>query len=205
MPQNDRPEEQSTFEQQHFSDKTKFELRDKDFVHTIEEKGNIRETIFDYAMLPFETTQQMERNVMVLNFGLLFCGFAIWKIGEAVLADTFWFGLLAYFIMPVGCLLWWWLAAARYTVFSCDAGMVYVLHDTQYEQIMTQLTSRRKKQLIEWLWQVNPETNLEHEVGKYEWLFEQGVLTRLEKDERMLATKQTYAEMHPVVEPEIRH
>ena len=75
------------------------------------------------------------------------------------------------------CLLFAFFTKVSYTVFQAERGNIFIIKDKKHDALIDELKIRRKKQLLSWYGDVNPNNELENEIDKFKWLVKQNAMS----------------------------
>lgn len=171
--------------QKRFSNKTIFEFGDETLKYTVEDKGGAGDLIINYADFPQQSSMKEERNDWLKNVGLLWVALGTFQIGSAIVADSSLSGKGFWLMVGLFCLAIYKIATTKYSVFSAEHGTIYVIRDKKHDEIVSAINDRRKKQLLMWYGDVNPENKLETEIEKFRWLSDQNVISKDEAERKI--------------------
>lgn len=128
-----------------------------------------------YGSIGMDPRTTSERN------GALFTGSILLSAwGAAQSAYTMLRGDLlgAIFVLPgVLCFLLHAILKTQITSLSSDEGEIAILHDRNFDSIMSEIRERRKTQLLSWYGNINFANDPEDEIQKFEWLHSQRLIT----------------------------
>jgi hypothetical protein len=101
-----------------------------------------------------------------------------WGIAQAAYtllhADVY--GLL--FLLPApACLAAHALIRASVVYLPSDSGELSLLHDKQYDTLMQEIRTRRKKQLLDWYGKIDFRNDPEEEIRKFHWLHAENLIS----------------------------
>ncbi|PXF63586.1 hypothetical protein [Kangiella spongicola] len=156
-----------------------FTLHDNYFNFAFKDKSGSDDVDINYADLPKKSSIQIEENEWLRNVGYLWMvlglGSSIYKYFTGnVFAGSFWFWI------GLGCVLFATYSKIKYTVFKTEKGSIFIIQDDKHGYLVNELKERRLNQLRSWYADINPENDLETEIGKFEWLGQQGALSKEE-------------------------
>lgn len=172
-----------------------FEFKPNYFNFAYDDKSGSADFDFNYGDLPKKTATQIEENEGIKIIGYLWCLLGFYELGSALYHDLATTGKAFWIIMGLLCLLWSKFTRVEYTIFRAEQGNVFVLRDKQHDRIIDELKRRRKEQLLSWYGDVNLENTLDQEINKFNWLVDQGVLSRDIADKRIAQVELTHNEM----------
>lgn len=139
-----------------------------------------------YAEIPLKSSTRIDQNLWLRNVGYLWCALGVIGIPLALFTDKPLSGAGFWLLLGLGCLLWAHFIKVTYSVFSADRGSVWVIQDANsHDQIVDEIRSRRRNQLLVWYGDINLENGLDKEIGKFRWLAEQQALTADEAEQRI--------------------
>lgn len=128
-----------------------------------------------YGSIGMDPRTTSERN------GALFTGAILLSAwGTAQAAYTMIRGdLLGAIFLAPGAMCFLLHAALRtnITSLSSDEGEIALLHDRNFDRIMTEIRERRKTQLLDWYGNINFANDPDDEIEKFEWLHSQRLIT----------------------------
>lgn len=173
------------FVQKKRRNKHTFTLHDEYFNFAFEDKSGSGDVDMSYADLPRKTSVRIEQNDWLKNVGYLWIGLGVLQVGYAVYSEASLAGKGFWILAGAGCLIWAHFSKIKYTVFRSERGSVFIIQDGKHDQIIDELEKRRKSQLLRWYGNVNPENDLENEIKKFQWLAEQGVMSKEESESKI--------------------
>ncbi len=161
----------------------RFGFGDTQLAYSIRDNSGEREMRVDYSDIPRERRRVFERNTWLRNVGLIWCAIGLVALifaiigAKATIATGFWL------IIGIGSLAFYKATQTNYTVFDTEAGSIWIAENAEMGRILDEIASRRKARLIALYGAYNSENDAARELGKYDWLVEQGALTREEADQ----------------------
>jgi len=167
------------------SNRHTFTFNDNYFNFAYEDKTGSGDTDINYADFPQKSSVQIERNDWLMNVGYLWCALGIFQIGYAIYSEASLSGKGFWLMVGIACVLWAHFSKVKYSVFKAEPGNIFVIHDNNHDKIIGEINSRRKNQLLDWYGDINPENDLENEIGKFKWLAEQDVMTKEESERKI--------------------
>ncbi len=176
-------------EQKKFSNKTKFEFGDEELKHTIKDKRNTVDFKIKYAEFPVSCNTFEERNEWLRNAGLIWVALGIFILGTAIMNGDPLSGKGFWIMVGAICLVSYKFSSTKYSVFPTDNGNVFIIRDKQHDEIVDEINGRKRTQLLDWHGEINRENDPEYEIGKFNWLKEQGVLSEDEANTKIEQVK----------------
>ena len=172
------------FSQKKFSNNLFFEFFDETLKFTLKEKGSRNTFEVNYGAIPLEYNELEERNEWFRNVGLLWLAIGIFQkiviyMQHGKIKASFWFGL------GIICLLVYKYVRTKYSVYQTERGNIFVIQDKDHDTIVGEMHQRRKRQLLSWYGEINTENDPTNEIEKFKWLESQGVITKLELQEKI--------------------
>lgn len=138
-----------------------------------------------YAELPDKVSIYTEQNQWLRNFGYFCCLISVIEMIYAINMEMSFSELNIWLIIGIGCIISAQLSRKEYSVFATEQGCIQVMHDHQHDQIIHLLACKRKEQLLLWYSDVDPGSDLEFEIKKFQWLFRQGLITMEETEQKI--------------------
>lgn len=173
------------FIQKKKSNKHIFTLHDDYFNFSYEDKSGSGDTDINYADFPQKSSVQIEQNEWLRNVGYLWIALGVCQIGYAVYTEAPLSGKGFWILVGAVCVIWAYFSKVKYTVFRSERGNIFVIQDKNHDKIINEINIRKKSQLLKWYGDVNPENELENEIQKFNWLVEQGVITKEESEKKI--------------------
>ncbi len=164
------------------SNKLVFTLNDENFNFALKDKSGEDDVDLNYADFPQKSSLRIEENEWLRNVGCLWCALGAFQLGYAIYSSAPITGKGFWLAVGLFCLICAHFSKVKYSVFKAEHGNVYVIQDKSHDVIVNELNDRRKKQLLDWYGEINTENGLDNEIGKFNWLCDQKVLTREEAD-----------------------
>ncbi len=171
------------------STKHTFTFEKEHFNFAYEDKTGSGDTDFNYADFPQKSSIQIEQNEWLRNVGYLWCALGIFQFGYAIYSGAPLSGKSFWIVIGLACVVWAFFSTIKYSVYKSERGNIFVIQDKNHGKILEELNGRRKAQLVDWYADINPENELENEIGKFNWLVEQGVLTKEESEDKISQAK----------------
>ncbi|KAF7783520.1 hypothetical protein PRUB_a3308 [Pseudoalteromonas rubra] len=167
------------------SNKHTFTFHDDYFNFAYEDKSGSGDTDFNYADFPQKSSIQIEKNEWLSNVGYIWCALGVFQMGYAIYSGASLSGKGFWLVVGLICVIWAYFSTVKYTVFKTNNGNIFIIQDKKHDEIITELNSRRKTQLLSWYGDINLENGLDQEKDKFRWLAEQGVLSKEESEKRI--------------------
>ena len=167
------------------SNKHKFIFKDESFNFSFKDKTGSDDVDLSYASFPSKSSVRIEQNEWLRNVGALWCCLGAFQLGYAIYLNApisgkgFWLGV------GLLCLLFSYFSKVKYSVYKAEHGNVFVIQDKKHDEIINEINTRKKKQLLAWYGEINTENELDDEIGKFNWLYDQEVITRVEADTKI--------------------
>lgn len=173
-----------------------FTFKEDHFNFAYEDKSGSGDTDMNYADFPQKSSIQIEQNEWLRNVGYLWCALGVFQLGYAIYLESSISGKGFWIVIGLACVAWAHFSKVKYSVFKAERGNLFVIQDKNHDKIINELNARRKSQLLDWYGEVNPENELEQEIGKFKWLVEQEVISKEESDKKIaqaeLLNKENY-------------
>ena len=167
------------------SNKHTFTFEDNYFNFAYEDKTGSGDADMNYADFPQKSSIKIEQNEWLRNVGYLWCALGVFQLGYAIFSDASISGKGFWIVLGLACIAWAHFSKVKYSIFQAEHGSIYVIQDKKHDDIVSELNIRRKKQLLNWYGEVNPENELENEIGKFKWLVEQSIITKEESEQKI--------------------
>ena len=162
--------------QSRFSNKTKFIFGDDSLIYTLKDMGGRQSFSVPYISILKDRSELEERNPWFRNVGLL------WVLIGIIQTLYVYHGaggpiLSIWLILGMVCLAIYWVATTRYTVLNTERGSIYVILDKKHEEVLQELSSRRKAQLRNLYGAINLQNDPAVEMNKFRWLLQEGAIS----------------------------
>ena len=171
--------------QKRFSNRTKFEFGEEELKYTIRDKGSAADFKINYAEFPVSSNMREERNEWLRNVGIIWILLGCFFLGTAILNDESISGKGFWIMVGAVCLIFYKFSGTTYSVYPTEKGSLFIIRDKKYPEIINEINSRKKNQLLEWHGEINRENDPQYEIDKFKWLNEQGVLTEEETENKI--------------------
>lgn len=169
-----------------------FDFQENHLAYEYEDKTGSGGTDVRYVDFPQRTGKLIERNEWLQNVGYLWLALGavlsvISAMGEGDLKLSIWL------FIGLGCVAWARWQTVVYTTLNTDQGKLFIIQDKQHDTILGEIQNRKHTQLLRWYGEINPDNDLDVEINKYNWLVEQGALSREQADEKIAQAKNLIA------------
>ena len=167
------------------SNKHIFTFKEEFLNFAYDDKSGSGDVDLNYGDIPQKSSVQIEHNEWLRNVGYLWCALGVAQLGFALYSGAPLSGKGFWIMVGLICLAWAHYSKVKYTVFKSERGNFFVIQDKSHDRIISEISSRRKSQLLAWYGEVNPENELEQEIAKFQWLLEQDVISKEESDSKI--------------------
>ncbi|BCS95669.1 hypothetical protein DSLASN_13010 [Desulfoluna limicola] len=131
----------------------------------------------NYADIPMEQTSVEQRIPWFRNAGLVLLIIWLCRTLVGLVEPASAPGLSLYWpLAATCCFLIYRVAVTRFTVLKTDAGELYLICDTRHDEVLDELMTRRKSQLLSWYGEIDYANDPGEEIRKFHWLKMQGVI-----------------------------
>ncbi|HCU67765.1 MAG TPA: hypothetical protein DGF30_00685 [Desulfomicrobium sp.] len=128
-----------------------------------------------YGSIGMDPRMTSERNGTLFSGAILL---SAWGLAQAAYTMIRGDLLGAIFMLPGGlCFLLHAALKTNITSLSSDEGEIAIMHDGNFERIISEIRERRKKQLLDWYGNIDFANDPEEEIQKFEWLHSQRLIT----------------------------
>jgi hypothetical protein len=162
-----------------------FTFQEDSFNFAYKDKQGSGDTDFQYADFPRKSSIQIEQNEWLRNVGVLWCAIGVFQYGYALYLNDSSYRNAFWLFVGVVCLAWYQSSKVIYSVFRAEHGNIFIIHDKNHDRIIEELTSRRKKQLLKWYGDIDPQNEMQNEIAKFKWLAEQDVISKEECENKV--------------------
>jgi len=138
-----------------------------------------------YADIPFKTSITIERNEWLRNVGFIWILLGVIQVLIALNANRFSFNDAFWLYIGALCLIGFHFTKTAYTVFRADVGNIFIIQDKKHDEIMNEITQRRKQQFLNWYSEINLNNELEKEINKFKWLQSLNIITQEDADNKI--------------------
>lgn len=167
------------------SNKHTFRFEDDYFNFAYEDKTGSGDADMKYANFPNKPIVKIEQNEWLKNVGYIWCAIGVFQLGYAMYLEASLTGKGFWLMVGVICLVWAYFSTVKYSVYQADEGNIFIIQDKKHDEIVNELNNRKRKQLLDWYGEVNPENNLESEIEKFKWLVDQNVISKEESEKKI--------------------
>jgi hypothetical protein len=173
-------------EQKKLSNKHTFTFNEKNFNFAYKDRSGSGDVDVAYANLSSKSSIKIEDNSWWRNAGYIWCGIGLLNIGYGLANGQGAAGRGFWLIVGLVCLAVYWVSRVKYTVIGFEGGSIFIIQDNKtHDSIRNELMKRRKAQLLSLYGEVDLENDLEREKAKFEYLCEQGVISKEEADAKI--------------------
>jgi len=167
------------------ANKHTFTFNENQFNFAYEDKSGSGDIDLNYAAFPQKNSVRIEQNEWLRNVGFLWCLLGLLQIGLAINSGSSLSGKGFWLLIGSICIAWAHFSKVKYSVFHSEHGNIFIIQDKKHDEIIDELNSRRKKQLLDWHGEINHENNLQDEIEKFRWLAEQKIMTTEEAEKKI--------------------
>lgn len=172
--------------QKKMSNRHTFSFNDDSLNFAYSDKSGSGDVDIPYAHFPQKSFIKIDQNEWLRNVGILWVIIGVLQFGTALYAGHFAVATMFWLTLGAICLAWAHYSKVKYTVYQAEKGSIYVIQDRNtHDQIISEIRSRRKKQLLDWYGEIDTENAPENEIEKYKWLCEQEVLSKQEAEQKI--------------------
>ncbi len=168
--------------QKKYTSKTNFEFDEEALKYTVSDNSGARTFSVAYGSIPTETGEFESRNEWFRNVGLLWGLLGLFVIVNGYISNGE-FGGSIWLTLGVICFVAYWMSRIKYTTIGTDKGNIFVIQDSDHDEILTVIDKRRKAQWAVWYGVINYQNEPRNELGKFELLLEKGAISKEEFDE----------------------
>lgn len=166
-----------------------FSFGDDKLNYAYQEKSGKGDVDIYYGDIPKKTSEFIEENEWLRNVGALWLLLGIGQTGYSTYLEGALKLDLLWIVVGALCLMWSQLSKITYTVYRTEEANLFVIQDGKHDDVVKELMTRRKKQLLDWYADINMDNTLPQEINKFKWLSEQGVLTEEESKQKIEEAK----------------
>lgn len=170
-------------DQKKFSNKHFFTFNEQYLNFAYENRTGSADLDTAYADIYRKRSIRVEENSWLRYVGILWC--AIGLLGAVMK----WGGVIW---LPIGaaCLIWYHFSKIKYTVMETDRSYIWIIQDAKHDEIIREITDRRKAQLLAWHGEINYENEPAKEIEKFQWLVEDGAMSKEEAETKIAKIRQ---------------
>ena len=137
------------------------------------------------------------QNEWLRNVGILWCLLGCYRVGTAIYSGSSLSGTGFWLLIGLVCIVWYTLSKTKSSIFKTDAGNIFVIQSKNHDQIITEIKTRKKQQLLRWYGEIDLENELEHEINKFNWLADQNVITKEQAQQRIAQVELAHTQESP--------
>ncbi len=162
-----------------------FKFNDESLNFSYKDKSGSDEFDVYYSDFPEKSSITIEQNEWLRNVGILWSLLGCYQIGTALNSGLPFSKTGFWLFIGLICIAWYALTKIKYSVFKTEAGNIFILNDKNHDKIISEMKTRKKAQLLQWYGDINLENELENEIGKFNWLAKNQVITQQEADKKI--------------------
>lgn len=163
--------------QKRYFNRTRFTFDDDRLIYAMEHDGGSRSFGVNYSEIPMESTDMEERTPWFRNAGIVLLIVWLCRTLVGIVDPASAPGLSLHWpLAATCCLLIYRFAVTHFTVFNTEAGELYLICDDRYEEILSEIMTRRKSQLLSWYGEIDYANDPGEEIRKFHWLKMQGAI-----------------------------
>lgn len=166
-----------------------FTFEDDNFNFAYNDKTGSGDTDYNYADFPKKSSIQIDQNEWLRNVGILWCLLGVFQFGYAFYEGASLSGQGRWVVLGLACVVWAHFSTIKYSIFKLERGNIFIIQDKNHDQIIEEIRTRRKSQLLSWYGDFDPDNDIENEIGKFNWLVEQGALSKEESEKKIAQAK----------------
>ncbi|WP_300669944.1 hypothetical protein [Desulfoluna sp.] len=164
-------------EQKRYFNCTRFTFDDERLIYAMEHDGGSCAFDVSYADIPMESTAMETRTPWFRNAGIvLLIAWVCQMLVELVETSSVPGFSLHWPLVALCCVLIYRCVVIRYTVFKTDAGELRLICDDHHEEVLNEIMTRRKNQLLSWYGEIDYANDPGEEIRKFHWLKLQGAI-----------------------------
>ncbi len=129
----------------------------------------------DYDDVPFDFIKIKEKNQWFRNAGVLWL-----IIGGFLSFPEEGFRLSFWFLIGVGCLVYYFVKQAQLVAFDTPKGRLLIVEDKNSADILSQISERRKNQIRDRYGALNFNNEPNVELDRFQWMQDKGIITQEE-------------------------
>jgi len=179
------------FKQSKSGNKLLFKFSDKQLHYEYKYSDGSGNYDISYADFPSKSHTIIEQNDWCKNVGtlwiLLGIGLNVYRYYTMHLLDK---NGIIFIGLGILCILWTIFRKIKFTIFNTPQANVLIIKNRKHDEIVNEIQSRRKKQLLELYSQIDFNNNMENEIKKFEWLKEENILSQEEANDKILQIKE---------------
>ena len=164
------------------SNRHTFTFNDDYFNFAFKDKTGADDFDLNYADFPDKSSTTIEQNDWLRNVGLIWCLLGTYNVGTALYNGSPLSGTAFWLFIGLVCLVIFAFTKVKYSVYKTEYGRIFVIKDKKHDTIISEITDRKKTQLIKWYGDINLENKLDDEINKFNWLVKQKAISQEEAD-----------------------
>lgn len=190
--------------QKKYPDKANFSFHESKLTYEISGPETGKKFSIGYSEIPNldEESQEMNTtnkiNIYVGSFLLFVAIVQDFFIGFDHFVNLIWFVLGCAALSTT---LW---QRNGYTVFQTNLGTIFILRDKQHDRILDMLKLKRKDYLLSVYGKINGASSFQEELSKFNWLYDQNVLSKEELDKAIYELEMLYSNCVEYQAPKIQ-
>ena len=162
--------------QKRFSNRTGFTFGEDALEYTIKDGTGRRTFSVDYAGISTDTGEIEERNDWYRNVGFFWVLVGVF-LSYSRFSETGEMRASIWLTLGVICLALYGFLKTTYTTLESEKGRIFIIQDSQHDEIKDEIDSRRKNQWFRWYGTVDYDNDPQSEIGKFQWLLDRDVIT----------------------------
>jgi len=163
--------------QKRYFNRSHFTFEDDRLTYTMGHDGGSRSFGVNYADIPMEHTTLEERTPWFRNAGVVLLIVWLCRLLTGIIDPPSPPVLSLHWPLAAACcLLIYRFAVTHFTVLKTEAGELYLICDDRHEEVLNELMTRRKSQLLAWYGEIDYANDPGEEIRKFHWLKMQGVI-----------------------------
>lgn len=174
--------------QKRFSNQATFFFGKDELKYTIKDSSGTQSFSVEYGSIPKDMNELEEQNPWYRNMGIFWVSIGTLQIAMRFFESGHLKGSM-WITLGLPCLLLYMLAKTKYSVINTEDGRIFIIQNKQHDRILDELNKRRISQWRQWYADVNLSNESAKEIGKFEWLRDQNVIS---KDEYQDAVNTIY-------------
>ncbi|GJL95402.1 MAG: hypothetical protein DHS20C05_18070 [Hyphococcus sp.] len=173
------------FQQKKMATHTWFTFEEKELEYRVRDNNGDVNFSIEYGSIPAASRSVFDRNTWLRNVGFIWCALGVINIGLALMNSEDLAGSGFWLMIGLGCLVFYRLTWAEFTVVDTQEGSIWVVKDDQHDDILAKITEKRKAELLAWYRSLSFEDDPIQEVTTIQWLIKQKAMTKQEGDIRI--------------------
>lgn len=177
------------YKQKKLSNAHAFNFKDEKLNFAHKDKGGSADFDVYYADIPFKTSTVNEHNEWLRNVGFMWILLGLIQISLSIYSNNFAIGKGFWLYIGVLCFIGFQFTKVIYTVFKTNEGNIFIIQDKKHDEIINEISTRRKKQFLSWYGEINLNNEIEKEINKFKWLQELNIITESEAEVKIAQVK----------------